>query len=198
MKFNQQPKDLQNLIITYLDPVTYSILNTLHKDFTIVRYEKIYHDELIKHINTKFSEDNFRFGNKKKKSDIIKLCLVDVLNLFKKLEIFQAITYNGGDVIKDTLKLYHDAKSKNIITIVVKLLKNFHIYNLNDNTYFIKISHGIFYINNIDGVLLFEDYKFNGTPRIHDTIHKITLVTPFWSLLQEIMKWMVVYSDSFS
>ncbi len=177
--------DLQNLIITYLDPVTYSILTLLHKDFTLIKYENLYTNTLTKIINTRLSD--IESLNIKEISDIVKSCLFEVTNLFRKLEIFN---YTGSYdcIVPD------GNTSKNLIVINVEILKYFHIYELND-VVVTKSKYGIFYINGVDNFLSFKYIEDKKSININanSDFNKITLITPLWNLLQETMKLAVLH-----
>ncbi len=67
-------KDLQNLIISYLDPTTYSRLNILDGKFSITRYEELYIRDLVKNIKVSDLENG-----------IIKDYTLDILNLARGL-----------------------------------------------------------------------------------------------------------------
>ncbi len=192
--------DLQNIIITYLDPKTYSILSILYQNFTINRYETPYIKNLIASINL-INSKNIEIT-----SDIIKSCVFNVLNLFRKLEIFFYLRHNYT-LIKH---LEYSKPDYNVsISIRVKISKNFHIYKLNnydipslDDTIAVsKISieyqYGLFYMNENDELLSFEYDYFGKAIDIQSTLHQVTLKTPLWNLLQETMKLIVKYYNVF-
>ncbi len=125
---------------------------------------------------------------------ISKLCLIDVLKLFQKLEIMD---YDISDKFDLHFVSYMYRKNEYAIYIKLKLLKNFGIYDLNDITnhkYSKYDMYSIFYMNSKNKILCFDYIRESGKD-VTVTDHPITLKTPLWDLLENVMRLTLMYYD---
>ncbi len=165
--------DLQNIIITYLDPATYSILSTLSKEFSITRYENLYTNDLRKRLAE--ISDNI----------ILRSLGSEIFNLFLNLKIFEYIIYK--------YRIAGKFKSRNEIRLKITKLENFCIHNLNATKSQQKKLYGVFHLDSDNNLLLLDDIYFS---RNKDDIINGEVIsdTPLWKLLKEFMIKILIYS----